>query len=76
MVFAFSSICLITPLMTERLPDFSDPQMVSVRERVYIDNLYCIYMVGFRSEGYNIGAKIHSLAKFNGVYEGKRRACG
>ncbi|XP_029662048.1 protein dispatched-like [Formica exsecta] len=26
-VFAFSSICLIIPLTTEKLPDFTDPQM-------------------------------------------------
>ncbi|XP_072754986.1 protein dispatched isoform X2 [Anoplolepis gracilipes] len=27
LVFAFSSMCLIIPLTTEKLPDFSDPQM-------------------------------------------------
>lgn len=27
-VFVFSSICLIIPLTTQKLPDFSDPQMV------------------------------------------------
>lgn len=36
-VFAFSSICLIIPLTTERLPDFTDPQMVCTNMNVFLN---------------------------------------
>lgn len=43
-VFAFSSICLIIPLTTRKLPDFSDPQMVCINMNLCL-NLKKLYII-------------------------------